>query len=293
LREGLGRGEPGIVELPAALSASALECLALLEENPGPLLAVSAHSTAGNYLYAHSANVSIVSMHLGLGLGWKRGAVHRLGLAAILHELRLSDMAGLPAEPKDPAAERSMEMTLHPLESREVQGHLRKIEESFRSPLPEAVERASESVPDVVLASHVIGLCDIYETLSRARTWREPLLPHDAVKVILKKFADEFDRRAVHVFLECLTPYPPGSFVKLSTGELACVIGVNPGTPLLPTVAVSVGADGTVPPSQVFIDLSKPKANPVAIQRAVDETKLKTKEGKIVESSRSGRWWIW
>ncbi|MBI5244332.1 MAG: hypothetical protein HY922_11750, partial [Elusimicrobia bacterium] len=253
----------------------------LLDASPYPLLILTGRSTAENYLHAHSVNVAVLSMRLGLGLGRQKGTVHRLGLAAALHESQLMSLTGLAHAPGAQEAQtvREREQRLHPMDQQGIRNHLALIEVTLERPFPEPADRK--------LAAHLIGICDIYEALSHPRTWREPLLCHKAVLTIVKDLAKEFDRRAVQAFVGALSLYPPGSYVQLSTGRIARVIAVKAQTPSLPTVDLNPNGK---PPSQASIlDLAK---SPLArIARAVDPAKLPI-EGKMVRSAfETDRWW--
>ncbi|MBI5242266.1 MAG: hypothetical protein HY922_01125, partial [Elusimicrobia bacterium] len=98
------------------LSRSLAECLGLLDASPYPLLILTGRSTAENYLYAHSVNVAVLSMRLGLG--WRKEAARRLGLAAALHESQLMSLTGLTHAPGAQEAQtvREREQRLHPMD---------------------------------------------------------------------------------------------------------------------------------------------------------------------------------
>lgn len=226
-------------------------------------------------------------MYLGMGIGWAGEQAATLAATALLHELLLADAQGLPVRTGSPAAEESRELRLHPMEPRGLKKHLAELEA--------AADRAitmlgAEDLPDAKLAAHLIGICDLYEARSHYRVWREPMLPHDAIRAIIKGGTDAFDRKARQAFLERITLYPPGSFVQLSTGEIARVVCVNSQTPTLPKLKVFLAADGAPLEPARTLDLA---AHPVThISRPVDETSLHLKDKKLLMALQAERWWV-
>ncbi|MBI4677726.1 MAG: hypothetical protein HY748_09085 [Elusimicrobia bacterium] len=282
VKEAADQAQDGAAVRDLGLSRAAADCVDLLQAQPFPLLALTARSTASNYLYGHSANVCALSTYLALGLGWDKEPVRRLGLAALLHELRLARLLGLPMETGSPTAEEEREAKLHPTDSPALKQHLLDLEETAK--------RRENGAPEPVLAAHIIGICDIYEALSHYRAWREPMLPHEAVRVIVKAHAADFDRAAKHLFLGRLTLYPPGSYVQLSGGAIAAVSTVDQRTPTLPTVSVRLSSDGVLldPPQTVELATN----SLVHIERPVDETKLDLKDKKVLMAFEAERWWV-
>ncbi|MBI5244234.1 MAG: hypothetical protein HY922_11255 [Elusimicrobia bacterium] len=265
------------------LSRSLAECLELLDASPYPLLILTGRSTAENYLHAHSVNVAVLSMRLGRSLGRQKGTVHRLGLAAALHESQLMSLTGLTHAPGAQEAQtvREREQRLHPMDQQGIRNHLALIEVALERPFPEPADRK--------LAAHLIGICDIYEALSHPRPWRKPLLCHKAVLTIIKELAKEFDHRAVQAFVQSFSLYPPGSHVELSNGRIARVIAVKAQTPSLPTVEVRLDPNGKPPSQALILDLAK---SPLArIVRAVDAAKLPIEDKTVRSAFEAERWW--
>ncbi|MBI5882387.1 MAG: hypothetical protein HZB91_04710 [Elusimicrobia bacterium] len=282
IKEASAEAQEGAPISERGLSRATADCADLLQTRPYPLLGLTSRSTASNYLYGHSANVCVLSTYLGLGLGWEKEQTRQLSLAALLHELRLSSLLGLPFETGSPTAEEERETRLHPTTPPALKQHLANIEET--------ITQCNDDIPDPKLAGHVIGICCLYEAMSHFRAWREPVLPHDAVRGIIKTFAEVFDRPAKHLFLSRLTLYPPGSYVQLSRGEIACVLAVDARTPTLPTVSVRVSSEGVLldPPQEVELATN----SLVHIERPVDETKLSLKDRKALMSLEAERWWV-
>ncbi|MBI2058212.1 MAG: hypothetical protein HYT87_00425 [Nitrospirae bacterium] len=84
----------------------------------------------------------------------------------------------------------------------------------------------------------IIGLCDMVESLTHPRSWRDAHTPYDMVKILLAEGRKLFDPKILKRFLQRITPFPPGTLVQLNTGEFGHVIRVNRDNPLRPVIHI-------------------------------------------------------
>lgn len=84
----------------------------------------------------------------------------------------------------------------------------------------------------------IIGLCDVVESLTHPRIWREAHTPYDMVKILLAENRTLFDQKILKRFLQRITPFPPGTLIQLNTGEHGHVVHVNRDNPLRPIIQV-------------------------------------------------------
>jgi HD-GYP domain-containing protein (c-di-GMP phosphodiesterase class II) len=74
----------------------------------------------------------------------------------------------------------------------------------------------------------IIAICDSYDAMTAARPYRTPLTPYRAVEELVQLAAKlRYDPRIMRAFLRLIGLFPIGSWVKLSNGEYARVIGGN------------------------------------------------------------------
>jgi HD-GYP domain-containing protein (c-di-GMP phosphodiesterase class II) len=290
--EGLEKGEASFAPLDASIDALSEG----LRRGNQLLVAMTVRSTAGNYLYAHCVNVAILSMNVGRGLGLDPQALHLLGLSALLHDVGMIKYLDLSQAPRPLTKEEHQEIQLHPLESRKLLAHLRDVEETTRRSIGEIIacdhaDAAKAASPqNVHRLAQIIALCDMYEAMSHNRSWREAMLPSEAINALLKRHAQQFPRPLVKAFLESMSLYPPGSYVKLSGGEIGRVVGINPKFPTRPTVEVCFRRDLSPMEPALILDLAeKPLSH---VNRAVDETKLPIKDARSLLALQAARWWV-
>ncbi len=103
----------------------------------------------------------------------------------------------------------------------------------------------------------IIGICDIYEAMAHGRADRDSIGPVDALKEILRTERGRFSQTILRAFINGLSSYPVGSWVRLSSKEIGQVIATNKDNPLRPVLEVWYDAHGTKLAQPKVIDLTK------------------------------------
>jgi hypothetical protein len=98
---------------------------------------------------------------------------------------------------------------------------------------------------DIHEMAQIIGAVDVFDALVTPRQYRRRFFPHEAVRELLVAERSAFPREIVKALVEQLSAYPLGTLVRLTTGEVGAVVGINAQFPLRPVVAVEAdGAQG-------------------------------------------------
>ncbi len=219
-----------------------------------------ADKVAGEEVYHHSLNVTLLSMMLARELKAPPPAIRLMGMGALFHDVgkvELPDRVVLKTEP------------LTRPEINLLQTHCAKgIEVASRLDLPpEAMvviaqhhERVDGkgyprglSGQQVSLLARIVGLVNAYDNLCNPLDLNKALTPHEALSTMYAQQRSQFDANAMGVFVRCMGVYPPGTVVVLSNGVLGMVVSINSSRPLKPTVMIY---DPGVPKEQaIIIDL--------------------------------------
>jgi HD-GYP domain-containing protein (c-di-GMP phosphodiesterase class II) len=103
----------------------------------------------------------------------------------------------------------------------------------------------------------LVHVCDVFEALTAVRPYKPPLSPQRAFEIMLSD-PGTFDPSAFAAFVSAVGLYPPGSRVRLTTGEEGFVLRVGPD-PTKPVIELTRGKDGTTLPKsdRVAIDLAQ------------------------------------
>jgi len=95
------------------------------------------------------------------------------------------------------------------------------------------------------LGSMLCAIADVYDAMRSQRSYQKAF-PTDRILAVLKRNEGaQLDQNLVRRFTQLLGIYPPGNLVRLSTDEIAVVLGIHAPDPHRPRVRVLFGADGT------------------------------------------------
>ncbi|MBI5243718.1 MAG: hypothetical protein HY922_08560 [Elusimicrobia bacterium] len=146
---------------------------------------------------------------------------------------------------------------------------------------------SSPGEDDAVLFSQIIGLCDIFETLSRRRPWGEPMTRHAATKLVIRRHRRKLDVRVLRAFIEQFSLYPPGTIVELSDGAIGRAEGAHPRAPTRPILHIWLDRDRKPAGESALFDLSEHTA--VHVVRAMSLADLRDFCGKLARGRGTGK----
>lgn len=250
------------------------------------LMSQAAKSLEGNHLPAHSVNVCIYSVVLGLGLDYNKGKLTMLALSALLHDTGLMAMPEITEKEGKLTDEEYQRVKTHPTLGAEIVSQIEGISNQVSLPVIEQHHERKDgggypkglAGEDIDQLAAIVGLVDIYEASTHPRTYSEKEVPHEAVREIVKTNNDLFGDDLIRLLIEELSIYPVGSMVRLNTGAIARVRAVSRGYPLRPKVEVIFGSDGQREEKLTAVDLRKePRLH---IVRPIDERDLKEQAEK-------------
>jgi HD-GYP domain-containing protein (c-di-GMP phosphodiesterase class II) len=291
-----GRGEA--FKAPVSLISTAIDCI---DRCPDDLLLLVDRATPDIYLYGHSTNVCILAMLLERTRGKQRDELVHVGLAALLHDLGMARYVSVVQRAAKLTSAELQQVKRHPLEGSRLIALESSLSEAEKDRIAGIIlqvhERRNGSGYPVGLKgdeicenARTIALVDAYESLSHPRSYRERHIPHDAIKTLIGATDEEFEAADMKMFVDRISLYPPGSYVRLNTDEIARVIGINPGLPTRPRVRVVVTPDFHRPAEQRLIDLAVTPT--IFVKDAVDELKLPLADKKLALELKAIRWWV-
>ena len=251
----------------------------LSKGNNGLVLLASEKATEENYLYAHSINVSILAIKVGLGLGYKRDKLIDLGVSAFLHDVGMVRVMEIAQLPRKLTKEEYEEVKKHPKRGKEILEKIREISKSAVETAYQQHERLrGQGYPEGVKKEEVgeyaqiVGLVDVYEALTHPRVYRKKMTPHKALEIIIDYSEDFFAPPLVKALVAQLSFYPIGSWVKLNTEEMGRVMGANRESPARPIINIIFSADGERLKEAKMLNLLQ--HHYISIKEALDEEKL-------------------
>jgi len=199
----------------------------------------------------------LYSLKVGLQLELPHLSLSELALAATLHHLGMSRIAtdirhkqGKLTSEELEAIRKAPAFSVAYLEKNGLQ----------RPDILQAVENAQErydgSGPkgleggQIPFMARVVGLLSMFESLVHIRSYRERLLPRDAIRMLIKNHKKTFDPSILRALIDAISLYPVGCYVQLNTGEVGQVVYVNPRLPLRPKVEIRFNRHGNEIPAR-------------------------------------------
>ena len=90
-------------------------------------------------------------------------------------------------------------------------------------------------------ASRLVALADAYDAMRSNRSYQREVPPEQALQIIQQQSGKMFDPLMVRLFIRMMGAFPPGTRVRLDTGEEAMVLKAGPEDPHRPIVRLVDG----------------------------------------------------
>jgi HD-GYP domain-containing protein (c-di-GMP phosphodiesterase class II) len=227
-----------------------------------PLTLLSGHNDPT--FIDHSVNNMIYSLKLGMGMNHPRQKLIGLALSALHHDIGMFLV---------PEAILTKKQRLTPAELAEVQKHpgsgrnLLRAYDSIDPEISRAVyehheREGMQGYPEgignskICVYAKIIGICDSYEAMTHDRPHRKAMEQYISVLELVETKDLLYDRQIVKVFLDVITLYPTGSYVRLNNGAIGVVVSTSSANPFKPKVRIIVDGNGNRISDETVCDLS-------------------------------------
>ena len=217
-----------------------------LSSNKDILVNIADIKMYDDYTFHHSLSVAIMSIAIGMELGFNNTMLKELGLAGLLHDIgKVAVPIEIITKPDRLTKEEFDIVKMHPVHAANhfkerslvngnifngIVGHHEKLDGSG---YPNHL-KGDQIHP----YARILAVADVYDALTSNRPYRIPNPPNEAIEFVMGGMGTHFDENVVKAFLRKVAPYPAGSKVQLSNGEAAYVMKNYPDQPLRPLVAV-------------------------------------------------------
>lgn len=212
---------------------------------------------AGEEMYVHSLNVSMLSVILGKEVGLDAIAIHMLGMGAMFHDIgkvEIPDKILLKTEPLTRAEEDFLRQ--HCIYGVDIGKRLQLPKEALLI-IAQHHEMADGSgypsgcqADKISPLSRVVSIVNTYDNLCNPINLATALTPHEALSLMFSKQRSKYDAKALNTLIRSLGVYPPGTVVKLSNEVIGMVMTVNSSKPLKPSVLIY---DPEIPKEEAII----------------------------------------
>lgn len=199
-----------------------------------------------NYIFQHSVNVAVISLIIGIKINLHKFDLIDLCIGAMLHDI---GMIFIPKEILDKESELTYE------EYEIIKQHTKKgydfLRECFNTSITSALiilqhheKTGGQGYPDgkygdeISKFAKIVAIADTYDALTAHRPYRNAMSPNEALEYLMASGGVQFDYKYVQIFSKIIVPYPQGTLVNLSNGEIGIIEKINLNFPLRPNIKI-------------------------------------------------------
>lgn len=202
------------------------------------------------FMFQHSVNVAVLSLILGKALNYNKIELRNLCLGALLHDIgkTLIPTEIMWKESELSSGEKEIVNT-HPRRgydflrgNNDISAHVRVSvlqhhEQVDGKGYPKGMSK------NINKLAKIIAIANKYDNLTSDSPNSITVKPNDAFEYIMANAGTEFEFDIVKAFVGIIVPYPLGTLVKLSNGEIGVVKKIIRELPLRPILEIV--SDGT------------------------------------------------
>lgn len=256
------------------------------------MIELAAIKSFDDYTYAHSTNVCVYALTLGVRLGLDRARLSQLGFAALFHDIgKVKLPTDLIRKPDAFDENDWVQMQRHPqlgaktiLRSLSFDIHTAR---AARGAIEHHINNDFTGYPmlrhkkrPTNLFSRVIAIVDTFDAMTSGRVYIKKAVPPDRVlKKMHYQMKTKFDHFLLKIFNNIIGIFPAGTLVLLTTDEIALVITNQDSEMSRPFVKIVGNRDGLCE-SPLWVDLSQEDQADRQIVRMIDPARynLDTKQ---------------
>lgn len=168
-----------------------------------------------DYTFAHSINVCIISIIVGIGLKFNLLRLTELGVGAILHDVgKLKISEYILKKPSKLTVEEFEEVKKHTTYGYEILKNIKNISPASSYIALGHHERCDGSgYPlqlkglDIHQYARIVAVADVFDALTTDRVYRKKLCRHDAYEYIESLGYNYFDQEIINAFFESIVVY--------------------------------------------------------------------------------------
>lgn len=226
------------------------------------ILNLSNLSLVDDYIFSHSVNVCVLSLIMGIYLGFNHQKLLSLGSGALIHDIGKilvpKSILNKPGKLTEDEYEIAKMHTVYghkilrdkmgfPDEiSMTALSHHERIDGNG---YPNKLEKS-----EISKFAKIVGIADVFDAVTSDRAYCGKIDYYKAVEYLLKNSDTQFDSDIVNKFVTIIGYYPIGLYVQLNTGDIGMVITKNK---LFPVIKITVDSNGIKLNNYYEIDLHK------------------------------------
>ncbi|AOR22264.1 HD-GYP domain-containing protein [Clostridium taeniosporum] len=199
-----------------------------------------------NYTYQHSVNVAVLSLVLGISLKLPKRKLVQLCSGALLHDIGKTFIdKDILLKPSKLNLEEFNIIKTHPEKGYNFLKNSYDINTNSKLIILQHHERVDGfgypyglNGNKINYMAKIVSIADVYDALTSDRPYKRAMCPSDALEYIMSNSGTFFDYEMAKVFTRVIIPFPSGTIVCLSNGDVGIVEETFPNYPLRPQVKI-------------------------------------------------------
>ena len=193
--------------------------------------------------YSHSLNVTVLSLILAKSLDMTDEEVRHLALGALFHDIGKDQIPDRITRKTDPLTKSELALIQeHPQFGVQFAENFK-----FAPRVGLIIGQHHECIDGSGYPKHlkgeqidrlarIVAIVNIYDNLCNPMDPATAMTPYEALANMFSRQRAKLDPSILKLLIKSMGVYPPGSIVRLSSGDHGMVISVNPSKPLRPCV---------------------------------------------------------
>lgn len=258
-----GVNKKGIFDLPEESKKMVVSIIKDIMADKSVVLHLAHIDRHQDDLFAHSVNVSILSVMTAVSIGrYEPRELYKIAIGAMFHDIGYSFMPKR-AGAAEPTREEAEALKAHTNYGFELLRRVREFPLLAAHIAYQHHERADGTGyprkltgQDIHPYARIVALANEYDNLVTGRFNKKGMAAHTAYELIVATSTSLFDPEVAEAFLAKIALYPLGAFVRLTNGDIGVVTGVTPRIQHRPRLKIVKNSLGFIAGELVELDLS-------------------------------------
>ncbi len=269
-------------------------CVDSILRNADALLWMAKLRNEDEYTAEHCLNVCILAIAFGRKLGMSEQDLHKIGICGLLHDVgKMRVPSEVLNKPGKLTEKEFKSIKAHVVHGRNLLlaspgGYEGAVDVAYShhervdgTGYPRKLSGAS-----IPLFAKIIAIVDAFDAMTANRCYSGAMSSTHALKQIYEGRGKQFDERLALFFIKTVGLYPPGTLVRLGSGQLGLVLSTNSEAHHLPVVLVVKGSEGDILPQPKIIDLAAMQQSGNGADYVVKQVYCDGEEGVSVRDYR-------
>lgn len=195
--------------------------------------------------HTHTLNVAVIALILAKSLDMPAEDAVRLGLGALFHDVGKSQIPDRITRKTEPLTKAELSL----VQQHSTMGAKFASEAGMHDQVVRIILQHHECVDgsgypgklkhdQIDRLARIAAIANLYDNLCNPLNAAQAMTPYEALSHMFAHQRSKYDAEILKLLIKNFGVYPPGSLVRLSSGEHGIVVSVNPSKPLRPYVLV-------------------------------------------------------